>query len=205
MFFRFIQPNFLVFGGWVCSLSAASWDEAGEQARNPDNRRNPKCTLSAILKLTETNDNENESILGFGPKVAIVRSLMVTSLLFGISVKGAYSEAIQQSWSAHLTLTRSSKDFMLISPLLRTFKLNSGVWTDKKCRLLGGEYKPRIGTRRHYLNYLKNKSIRTPDTPPITRNLPGMIEKRVSGLCSSQPMFDRHAPPFYNSALKKSG
>ena len=36
--------------------------------------------------------------------------------------------------------------------------------------------------------------------PAITRNLPSMIEKRVSGLCSSKEMFDKHSA-FYNEAL----
>lgn len=47
-----------------------------------------------------------------------------------------------------------------------------------------------------------NKNSNHP--PAIRRNLPAMIEKRVSGLCSSQEIFNNHKT-FYENALGKSG
>ena len=63
-----------------------------------------------------------------------------------------------------------------------------------------GEYEPyrKDGPPPMYVHHDSNHP------PAIVRNLPSMIEKRISGLCSSQEMFDKHAP-FYNEALRKAG
>ena len=73
-------------------------------------------------------------------------------------------------------------------------------YLDVKMHLNTGEYEPfrKEDTLPKYVNKDSNHP------PAIIRNLPAMIEKRVSGLSSSQAMFDRHAP-FYNRALKESG
>ena len=71
---------------------------------------------------------------------------------------------------------------------------------DVRMHLDTGEYEPyrKEETLPKYVNRDSNHP------PAIVRNLPAMIEKRVSGLCSSKTMFDRHAT-FYNRALSESG
>ena len=73
-------------------------------------------------------------------------------------------------------------------------------YLDVKMHLNTGEYEPfrKEETLPKYVNRDSNHP------PAIIRNLPAMIEKRVSGLSSSQAMFDRHAS-FYNRALRESG
>ena len=73
-------------------------------------------------------------------------------------------------------------------------------YLDVKMHLDTGEYEPfrKEETLPKYVNRDSNHP------PAIIRNLPEMIEKRVSGLSSSQAMFDRHAS-FYNRALRESG
>ena len=73
-------------------------------------------------------------------------------------------------------------------------------YLDVKMHLDTGEYEPfrKEDTLPKYVNKDSNHP------PAIIRNLPAMIEKRVSGLSSSQTMFDRHAS-FYNRALRESG
>ena len=73
-------------------------------------------------------------------------------------------------------------------------------YLDIKMHLETGDYEPY--RKQETLPKYVNKDSNHP--PAIIRNLPAMIEKRVSGLCSSQEMFDRHAA-FYNRALKDSG
>ena len=71
---------------------------------------------------------------------------------------------------------------------------------DATMHLNTGQHEPyrKDGPPPVYINRLSNHP------PVIIRNLPSMIEKRVSGLCSSRVMFEKHAP-FYNKALKNSG
>ena len=71
---------------------------------------------------------------------------------------------------------------------------------DVRMHLETGEYEPyrKPGPPTIYVNKDSNHP------PVIIRNLPAMIEKRVSGLCSSQEMFNKHAP-HYNKALRDSG
>ena len=71
---------------------------------------------------------------------------------------------------------------------------------DVRMHLENGEHEPyrKNGPPPKYVHHLSNHP------PQVIRNLPSMIEKRVSSLCSSKKMFDKHAP-FYNQCLQESG
>ena len=78
--------------------------------------------------------------------------------------------------------------------------LKSVNFLDVTMHMETGEYEPfrKPGPPPKYVHRESNHP------PAIVKNLPAMIEKRISGLCSSQEMFNKHAP-FYNKALRNSG
>ena len=105
------------------------------------------------------------------------------------------------SQEAERTIKKMHKIFDKESLNITVSELTKSVhYLDVTMHMDTGEYEPY--RKEETLPKYVNRDSSHP--PAIIRNLPGMIERRVSGLCSSQAMFDRHAQ-FYNSALKNSG